>query len=199
MFIHEGEWKRAVWTQDEIAQISSCLEPLAQTSLLKRKTDYNLVNMWPIQSIMYMCSDCLTSNSHLDKIADSAFVACSLILSWGCASSEKRTECTEDVMKPGSAVSAFRPNWKKKCKIFQLKCKLPYMLFSRLNPGPRSKYQGSNKYRITRPSVKQTHPMLTLINYYWENTRETLQGTHKGEVNCIHFVGEMSTKRIKNL
>ena len=60
---------------------------------------------------------CHTSNSHLDKIADRALVACSLILSWGWTSSEKRTEWTDDMINSGSAVNVC----KTKLKIQKLK------------------------------------------------------------------------------
>ena len=58
----------------------------------------------------------LTSNSHLDKIADSALVACSLILNWGWTSNEKMTEWTDDMMKSGRADNAVKPNWKTRTK-----------------------------------------------------------------------------------
>ena len=59
----------------------------------------------------------LTSNSHLDKMADSALVVCSLILSCGCESSENRTEWTDDMINSGSATSALGPNWRTKYRI----------------------------------------------------------------------------------
>ena len=136
---------------------------------------------------MYMCSDCLTSNSHLDKIADSAFVACSLILNCGCASSEKRTECTEDVMKPGNAVSAFRPNWKKRCDIFHPNVNHNKCYFQEWNliSEASTKVQINEHCRIHKAKYR-TSTLRAYMHISRESTRATLQGTWKGEVRTLY-------------
>ena len=64
----------------------------------------------------YVCCKkvALTSNSHLDNIADIALVVCSLMLSCGWTSRENRTEWTEDMINSGSDVKIANPNWNKK-------------------------------------------------------------------------------------